>query len=76
LFGDTPHSGETGKKALNAQSSATRDKSGRLSLSAKQTRSLISSGLIAGITPSFVRKTSGLAIRDFASLPLDGGGAE
>jgi hypothetical protein len=53
-----------------------RDKSGRLSLSVRQTRSLISSGLIAGITPSFVRKTSGLAIRDFASLPLDGGGAE
>lgn len=75
LFGDDPSSAVTAKKASNALSSATRDKSGRLTLSAKQTQLLISSGLIKGTTPLLVRQTCGLAIRDFASLPLDGDAA-
>jgi len=73
LFGDFPSSGQTAKKASNAPSSVTRVRSVRLSLSDKLTQSLITSGLVAGITPSLIRQLSGAAIRDAASLPLDGG---
>lgn len=75
LFGDNS-STIAGKKASTAQSSATRATSSRRSLSDRLTRSLITSGLVAGITPTSVRKTFGLAIRDFASLPLAGDDAE
>lgn len=74
LFGELLSTARTGKKALNARSSETRARTSRQSLSDRLTQSLITAGLIKGITPSSVRQTSGLAIRDFASLPLDGEG--
>ncbi len=45
------------------------------SLCDRLTPLLISSGLVAGITPTSVRQMSGAAIRDTAFLPLAGGGA-
>jgi hypothetical protein len=73
LFGEGRCTAATAKKALNAQYLETKGQSCRQSLSDRQTQSLITAGLIKGTTPLFVRKTSGLAIRDFALLPLDGG---
>ena len=63
------------RKALNARSSETKVRTSRQSLSDRLTPSLITLGLVRGTTPKSVRQTSGAAIRDFASLPLDGGGA-
>jgi hypothetical protein len=74
-FGDTSATGTTIKKASTVQSSETRVRTDRLSLSDRLTQSLITAGLVKGITPSLIRETSGAAIRDFASLPLDGGAA-
>jgi hypothetical protein len=71
LFGDG-FSTTADKKASTVRSSETKAHSYRPSLSDRLTRSLITSGLVAGITPMSVRKTLGLAIRDFASLPLAG----
>ena len=73
LFGGDHNIAPTNKQASNARFSETRASTFRQSLSVRQTRSLITAGLVRGITPSLVRQTSGLAIRDFASLPLDGG---
>ena len=73
LFGGDHCIAPTSKQASNARFSETRASTFRQSLSVRQTRSLITAGLVRGITPSLVRQTSGLAIRDFASLPLDGG---
>jgi len=61
------------KRALNARSSATKARANRQSLSDRLTKSLITAGLIKGTTPRLVRKTLGLSIQDFASLPLGGG---
>lgn len=63
-------------KVLTALSSAMRANIARLSLSDKLTQSLITSGLIAGITHSSIRRQSGAAIRASALWPLDGGNAE
>lgn len=75
LFGDTPNIGGTNKRASSAPSFATKGRIYRRSLSDKLTQSLISAGLVAGITPSLVRQTCGLPIRAFASLQLVGGAA-
>jgi hypothetical protein len=42
----------------------------------KRMQSLMRSGLIAGITPTSVRRVSGAQIPDFVSSWLDGGDAE
>lgn len=64
-----------GSKASTAQSFETRARTRLPSLSDRLTQSLITAGLVRGITPSSIRNQSGAAIRDFASLPLVGGGA-
>lgn len=74
-FGGLPSTAPIAKRASNARSFATRVRSDRPSLSDRLTQSLITAGLVRGITPSSIRKQSGAAIRDFASLPLDGGAA-
>lgn len=71
LFGEIL-STTAARKASTAPSFGTKVCIDPRSLSDRLTKSLITSGLVAGITPSSVRKTFGLAIRDFASLPLDG----
>ena len=76
LFGELPVIGRTGKKASNARSSATKATTSRPSLSDRLTQSLITHGLIRGTTPSLIRRLSGVAIRDFVSLPLGGENAE
>ena len=76
LFGELQPIDRMAKKASNVRSSATKGRSDRPSLSDRQTQSLITAGLVAGTTPSSIRMLSGVAIRDFASLPLDGGTAE
>lgn len=63
------------RPASNAPCSETKARTNRPSLSDRLTPLLISSGLVAGITPLSIRRKSGAAIRDFASLPLVGGGA-
>ncbi|OWV62532.1 hypothetical protein ATY75_11945 [Rhizobium sp. N122] len=75
LFGELPSTGRTAKRALNVRSSETKADTSHQSLSVRLTRSLITAGLVKGITPLSVRTTYGLAIRDFAFLPLDGGDA-
>jgi hypothetical protein len=72
LFGDLPSTAPTTKKASNARSSETRVRFNRQSLSDKLTKSLITAGLVKGTTPSLIRRLSGAAIQDFASLPLGG----
>lgn len=73
--GDMSDIASTVRKGSTVQSSETRARTDRLSLSDRLTQSLITAGLIKGITPSLIRGMSGAAIRDFASLPLDGGAA-
>ena len=75
LFGDMSASAQMDKKGLIVASSGTRVRTAPANSFGKQTQLLIMSGLVAGTTPLLIRKTSGLAIRDFASLPLDGGDA-
>lgn len=55
-----------------ARSSATKGRSYRPSLSDRLTPLLISSGLVRGTTPSWIRKRSGVAIRGSALWPLGG----
>lgn len=64
------------RKASTARCSETKANTYQASLSDRLTKSLITSGLVAGITPMYVRKTLGLPILDFALLPLDGENAE
>lgn len=63
-------------KALTAPSFGTKGKSDRPTLSDRLTQSLITSGLVRGITHTSIRKQSGAAIRASALWPLDGGDAE
>ncbi len=70
LFGGESVSALTVKKGSTVQSSEMKADTFPAGSYVRLTRSLITSGLVAGITPSLVRQTSGLAIRDFASLPL------
>lgn len=75
LHGDTRATGKTGRKASNAACSATKARTYRPSLSDRLTRSLISSGLVCGITPSSIRKASNQPIRGLAFGTPDGGAA-
>jgi len=63
------------KMASAARSSATRGRAYRPSLSDRLTRSLITSGLVCGITPSSIRQLSGQPIRVLAFDTLAGGDA-
>lgn len=64
----------TSRRVSTARSSATKARIERRNSFDKRTQSLITFGLVRGTTPSSIRKRSGAAIRDFASLPLVGGG--
>lgn len=75
LFGETS-SMIAGKTESTAPSSETKVRLSRPSLSDRLTPSLILSGLIAGTTPSSIRKVSGATILDFASSKLAGSDAE
>jgi hypothetical protein len=75
LSGGDPSTGETTKWALNAPCSETKGRTYRRSLSDRLTLSLIRSGLVKGITPSSVRRQSGLAILDIVSWPQAGADA-
>jgi len=61
--------------ALIAPSSETKARRSRHSLSDRLTLSLITSGLVSGITPMSVRRQSGQAIPDTVSWRRDGDGA-
>lgn len=54
------------RRASTAPSSATKGLTSRRSLSDRLTRSLITSGLVCGITPSSIRQLSGQPIRVLA----------
>lgn len=62
-------------KESTARSSATRARTDLPTLSDRLTQSLISSGLVKGITPTSIRNESGAAIQASALWPLDGGAA-
>ena len=64
--GAAPFTDKTRKQASNARSSETRVRSSRRSLSDRLTRSLITSGLVCGITPLSIRQLSGQPIRVLA----------
>jgi len=63
------------RKASTARSSGTKAGTSRRSLSDRLTASLITSGLVCGITPTSIRKLSGQPIRVLAFATLDGPGA-
>lgn len=73
--GDTRATGKTGRKASNAACSATKARTYRPSLSDRLTQSLISSGLVCGITPSSIRKASNQPIRGLAFVMPAGAAA-
>lgn len=64
------------RKGSIAPSSATKARTRRQTLSDKLTPSLISLGLVSGITPTSIRQLSGQPIRVFAFCGPDGGAAE
>jgi hypothetical protein len=72
LFGGAQSTGGTDRKASNAPSSATRVRTSRPSLSDRLTASLITSGLVCGITPSSMRKLSGVTVEVLAFAMPDG----
>ena len=74
--GDIRDTGATDKKASNATSSATKARTSRRSLSDRLTPSLISAGLVKGITPSSTRKQSGQPILVLAFDTPAGAAAE
>jgi hypothetical protein len=75
LFGESSSTPADSKESI-APSSATRVRSDLPTLSDRLTQSLITAGLVKGITHTSIRKQSGAAIRDSALWPLDGGSAE
>lgn len=75
LFGDAPSSEATAKSALNAPCSVTRERYSRPSLSDRLTLSLITAGLVLGITPSLTRKQSNQPIQVLALDTPDGNDA-
>jgi len=75
LFGESSSTIVVNKE-LTAQSLGTKGKTKAVSLSDRLTPSLISAGLVRGITPTSVRKQLGAAIPATALWPLDGGNAE
>lgn len=79
LFGEnTSTTRSPNKKASNARCSETKPHTATKvpSLSDRLTPLLMSLGLIKGTTPKSARQMCGVPIRAFASLPLDGKGAE
>jgi len=66
LLGECPAIAATDKQASSARYSATKARASRRSLSDKLTQSLITSGLVCGITPSSIRTLSGQPIRVLA----------
>lgn len=74
--GATRATGKMGRKASSAACSATRARTYRPSLSDRLTQSLISSGLVCGITPSSIRKASNQPIRGLAFVMPDGADAQ
>lgn len=64
-----------GSMASTALCSETKAHTYRVSLSDRLTQSLITSGLVKGITPSSVRKQLGAPIRVIASFGLAGADA-
>jgi hypothetical protein len=64
------------KRGLSAPSFEMKAHSSRLSLSDKLTPSLITLGLVRGITPKSIRKKSGAEILDFVFSKRAGEGAE
>lgn len=75
LRGASLITGETVRPELSAQSSATAARTYRRSLSDRLTLSLISAGLVCGISPSLTRKQSGQPILVLALDTPDGGDA-
>jgi hypothetical protein len=75
LFGENS-STTAAKQASTAPFSETKARANRQSLSDRLTQSLISSGLVRGITHTSIRKQCGAVIRATALWPLDGGNAE
>jgi hypothetical protein len=73
--GGEPNTGLTNRTALNAPCSATKGRTYRRSLSDRLTQSLITAGLVCGITPSSIRQLSGQPIRVLAFDMPDGGAA-
>lgn len=77
LFGEiTSTTLSRGKTALNARSSATKHQSRHPSLSDRLTPSLITAGLVKGITPKSIRKQFGAVLLDGALSEPDGSDAE
>lgn len=74
LFGDAPSTGATTRKASSVRFSGTKVRTKQRSLSDRLTASLITSGLVCGITPSSIRKLSRQPIRVLA-FSMPGGGA-
>lgn len=74
LFGENL-SMHPASKESTAPSSATKARTDHPTLSDRLTQSLISSGLVKGITPTSIRNESGAAIQASALWPLDGGAA-
>lgn len=72
LSGAERNTAATGKRASNVPSFGTRARSSRPSLSDRLTASLITSGLVCGITPSSLRKLSDQPIRVLAFDMPDG----
>ncbi len=75
LFGESSLMIPASKESI-APSLGTKAKSSQVSLSDRLTQSLISAGLVKGITPTSVRKQLGAVIPVTALWPLDGGNAE
>lgn len=63
-------------KESTAPYSETKDATDQANSFDKRAQLLIASGLIAGITPTSIRKRYGQAILDFASSRQDGGAAD
>lgn len=72
-LGATRDTEKTGKSVSNAACFGTKGSTSRRSLSDRLTPSLISSGLVCGITPSLTRKQSSQPIQVLALDTLAGG---
>jgi hypothetical protein len=77
LFGDIQFTATTGNTASSALCSGTKARIKQHSLSDRLTPSLISSGLVCGITPTSIRSMSGQPIRAlFSNAPAGGHAAK
>jgi hypothetical protein len=75
LFGESS-SMTADRSASTAPSSGTRVPTNHRSLSDRLMQSLITAGLVRGITHTSIRKQLGAPIRATALWPLDGGAAD